>query len=127
MKWGGAAVDKIFLNGMAFYGYHGVFPEENRLGQRFKVDLVLEADLQPASRYDDIDKTVDYGNVYGLVRNIVEGEAKKLVETVTEKIAEEILRSFQMIETCTVKMIKPDPPIPGHYDSVAVEITRSRS
>ena len=127
MRNGDADMDKIFMNQMAFYGYHGVFPEENRLGQRFLVDLTLEADLRPASSSDDINKTVDYGNVYNLVSEIVEGEAKKLVETVTEQIASEILRSFPMIEKCTVKMIKPDPPIPGHYDSVAVEISRLRS
>lgn len=120
-------MDKIFMNQMAFYGYHGVFSEENRLGQRFLVDLTLEADLRPASSSDDINKTVDYGKVYNLVSEIVEGEAKKLVETVAEQIASEILRSFPMIEKCTIKMIKPDPPIPGHYDSVAVEISRSRS
>jgi len=127
LRNGDADMDKIFMNQMAFYGYHGVFPEENRLGQRFLVDLTLEADLRPASSSDDINKTVDYGNVYNLVSEIVEGEAKKLVETVTEQIASEILRSFPMIEKCTVKMIKPDPPIPGHYDSVAVEISRLRS
>ncbi|HET7615314.1 MAG TPA: dihydroneopterin aldolase, partial [Bacillales bacterium] len=56
-----------------------------------------------------------------------EGEPKKLVETLTELIAEQVLTEFPMIERCTVKVIKPDPPIPGHYDSVAVEMTRERS
>lgn len=120
-------MDKIFINRMAFYGYHGVFPEENRLGQRFWVDLTLEGDLKPASDSDDIRKTVDYGKAYDLVRDIIEGDAKKLVETVTEQIADEVLRIFPMIDQCTVKVIKPDPPIPGHYDSVAVEMTRMRT
>ncbi|HET7521962.1 MAG TPA: dihydroneopterin aldolase [Bacillales bacterium] len=120
-------MDKVFLNQMAFYGYHGVFPEENKLGQRFLVDLVLEGDLTPASGSDDIDKTVDYGEAYELVRAIVEGQPKKLVETVTEQIADTVLQRFPMIERCTVKMIKPDPPIPGHYHSVAVEMTRFRT
>lgn len=119
-------MDKIFINRMAFYGYHGVFGEENRLGQRFLVDLILEGDLKPASGSDDIEKTVDYGKAYGLVHEIVEGEPKKLVETVTEEIADQILKTFPMVQQCTVKVIKPDPPIPGHYDSVAVEMTRSR-
>lgn len=119
-------MDRIFLNRMAFYGYHGVFSEENKLGQRFLVDLVLEADLTPASRSDDVEKTVDYGEAYQLVKRIVEGEPKKLVETITEQIADEVLQSFPVVERCTVKVIKPDPPIPGHYDSVAIEMTRDR-
>lgn len=120
-------MDKVLLNRMAFYGYHGVYPEENELGQRFLVDLILEGDLRPASRSDDIAQTVDYGKAYELVRTIVEGEPKKLVETVTEQIAEAVLRSFPMIQKCCVKVIKPNPPIPGHYDSVAVEMTRTQT
>lgn len=119
-------MDKIYLNQMAFYGYHGVFPEENKLGQRFCVDLTLEGNLQSASHSDDVNQTVDYGKAYELVQKIVEGEAKKLVETLTEQIADEVLRAFPIIERCTVKVIKPDPPIPGHYRSVAVEMTRER-
>lgn len=120
-------MDKVYLNQMAFYGYHGVFPEENKLGQRFLVDLIMEGDFRPAGRADDIDKTVHYGRAYQLVQEVVEGEPRKLVEAVTERIAEDVLRTFSIVERCTVKVIKPDPPIPGHYDSVAVEMTRERS
>lgn len=120
-------MDKVYLNQMAFYGYHGVFPEENKLGQRFLVDLILEGDLQQAGRFDDIEQTVHYGRAYQLVQEVVEGEARKLVEAVTEEICDNVLQTFSIVQRCTVKVIKPDPPIPGHYDSVAVEMTRDRS
>ncbi|EIT84159.1 dihydroneopterin aldolase [Fictibacillus macauensis ZFHKF-1] len=120
-------MDKIYMNQLAFYGYHGVFPEETKLGQRFIVDLILELDLAPAGHSDDIEQSVHYGEVYALVKEIVEGEPRKLVEAVTESIAEALLESFSLIQQCTVKVIKPDPPIPGHYDSVAIEMTRGRS
>lgn len=120
-------MDKIYLNELTFYGYHGVFPEENKLGQRFLVDLVLAMDLSEAGSTDAIDKTIDYGDVYERVRKIVEGKPVKLVETVAEKITAELLQSYERLQFCTVKVIKPDPPIPGHYRSVAVELTRSRS
>ncbi|HET7628834.1 MAG TPA: dihydroneopterin aldolase [Bacillales bacterium] len=119
-------MDKIYMNRLSFYGYHGVFPEENRLGQRFYVDLVLEGDLKPASRSDDLAKTVDYGKVHDLVKETMEGKARQLVETLSEEIAASLLAAFPVIQRCTVKVIKPDPPIPGHYDSVAVEMTRER-
>jgi len=45
---------------------------------------------------------------------------------VAEEIAKQILNTYDLIHQCTVKVIKPDPPIPGHYDFVAVEITRGR-
>lgn len=119
-------MDKIYMNGLSFYGYHGVFPEENKLGQRFNVDLILEIDLEPAGTTDELEKTVNYGDIYTVVKEIVEGEPKKLVETVTESIASSLLLSYPLIEQCTVKVTKPDPPIPGHYDSVAIEMTRGR-
>ncbi|WP_409303683.1 dihydroneopterin aldolase [Peribacillus sp. SCS-155] len=119
-------MDKIFVNQMEFYGYHGVFPEENKLGQRFAVDLVVELDLKPAGETDDLNKSVNYGELYSLCREIVEGKTFKLIESVAEAIATEILKRFFLIFSCTVKVYKTDPPIPGHYKSVAVEITRGR-
>lgn len=112
---------------MKFYGYHGVFPEETKLGQRFLVDLTVELDLCKAGSSDDLTQSVNYADLYNTCKKVVEGETHKLVERLAERIAEDILASFELIERCTVKAIKPDPPIPGHYDSVAVEITRGRT
>ncbi|WP_377887125.1 dihydroneopterin aldolase [Alkalihalobacillus sp. R86527] len=120
-------MDKIHLSGMKFYGYHGVFPEENKLGQRFYVDLVLEADLSKASESDDLNYTVNYAEAYNTTKEIVEGEPRKLVETIAEEITKAIFKSFHIVEACTVKVIKPDPPINGHYDSVAIEMKRERN
>jgi 7,8-dihydroneopterin aldolase/epimerase/oxygenase len=119
-------MDKIYVNKMEFYGYHGVFPEETRLGQRFIVDLSVEVDLKKAGKSDQLEYSVNYGELYTACKDVVEGKPYKLVEALAEKIAEVILSTFHLIQTCTVKVIKPDPPIPGHYESVAVEITRSR-
>ncbi|MBU8908457.1 dihydroneopterin aldolase [Desertibacillus haloalkaliphilus] len=120
-------MDKIFLNSMEFFGYHGVFPEENKLGQRFYVDLVLHLDLKGAGTTDSLEQTVNYAEAYEVINQIVEGQPYKLVETVAEKIAGQLLAQFPLIDSCTVKVIKPDPPIKGHYESVAVEITRART
>ncbi|MBP2242611.1 dihydroneopterin aldolase [Cytobacillus eiseniae] len=119
-------MDKIILNKMAFYGYHGVFPEETRLGQRFIIDLTVEADLKQAGESDRLEDSINYGETYFVCKEIVEGSPYKLVEAVAEKIAGEMLDRFSAISQVTVKVTKPDPPIPGHYESVAVEITRGR-
>lgn len=119
-------MDKIYMNQLAFYGYHGVFDEEKKLGQRFIVDLVLQLDLAQAGKSDQLDDTINYGEVYQRVKEIVEGPSFKLVESVAERIATDLLNSFSLLQECTVKVVKPDPPIPGHYQSVAVELTRSR-
>ncbi|WP_044895771.1 dihydroneopterin aldolase [Bacillus alveayuensis] len=122
----GDKIDKIYINRMQFYGYHGVLPEENKLGQVFLVDLVIETDLRKAGQSDDLHDTINYAELYRICREIVEGEPFKLIEAVAEKIADTILVAFPSISNCTVKVIKPNPPIQGHYESVAVEIVRSR-
>jgi 7,8-dihydroneopterin aldolase/epimerase/oxygenase len=119
-------MDKIFVNRMEFYGYHGVFPEETRLGQRFVVDLMVLVDLKKAGQSDELEHSVNYGELFQVCKEVVEGKPYKLVEAVAEKIAESVLGKFTLVSEVTIKVIKPDPPIPGHYQSVAVEITRGR-
>lgn len=120
-------MDKIFVTGMRFYGYHGVFEEENRLGQRFNIDLMCELDLAPAGWSDDLDDGVSYAGLYQVTEAIVSGEPVNLLETLGERITQAVLAHSDKIQSVTVKVIKPDPPIPGHYDSVAIEMTRRRN
>ncbi|EAF5659268.1 dihydroneopterin aldolase [Listeria innocua] len=120
-------MDKIYLNELAFYGYHGVLQEETKLGQTFRVSLILGLSTKKAGQSDSVDDTVSYADVYETVKGIVEGTPFKLIEALAEKIATEVLIDYPLLEEITVKLIKPNPPIPGHYDSVAVEIKRKRS
>ncbi|HYK74910.1 MAG TPA: dihydroneopterin aldolase [Pseudoneobacillus sp.] len=119
-------MDKISVNQMQFFGYHGVFPEETRLGQRFIVDLDVFCDLHQAGMSDDLNYSVNYAELYTVSKDIVEGEPFQLIEAVAEKIANVVLEKFLKVNEVTVKVIKPDPPIPGYYQSVSVEITRRR-
>ncbi|WP_067729650.1 dihydroneopterin aldolase [Oceanobacillus damuensis] len=120
-------MDKILLNNMQFYGFHGLLPEENKLGQRFYVDLELYLDLKNAGNTDNMYDSVHYGHVFDVVKEVVEGEAKNLIEAVAELISKQLFSSFELLEACKVKVVKPDPPIPGHYQSVAVEIYREKT
>lgn len=119
-------MDKIYVKQMEFYGYHGVYSEENRLGQRFMVDLVIGLDLEMAGKTDRLDETINYADIYFTCKEIVEGKPRQLIESVAESIAETLLNNFPKIKTVTVTVNKPNPPIPGHFHSVAVEITRTR-
>ncbi|MDQ0418263.1 dihydroneopterin aldolase [Croceifilum oryzae] len=118
-------MDHIFFEKMLFYGYHGAFPEENKLGQRFQVDLKLFLSLQEAGYTDDLTLTVDYGKVYETVQQIVEGTPVKLVEKLAEEIATRLLSEYP-IDEVVVRVTKPDPPIPGYYQSVGVEVRRGK-
>jgi len=120
--------DEILLEGMHFYAYHGVNPEERALGQRFTVDVTLAADLRRAGRSDDLGDTVSYSAVYKLVRQIVEGEPRQLIEAVAEEIASGILASFSLVNQVNVTVRKPEVPMKGAMlDAAGVRITRSRT
>jgi 7,8-dihydroneopterin aldolase/epimerase/oxygenase len=115
-------MDRILMEGMAFYGRHGVFPAERELGARFSVDVVLEGDLRAAGGSDRLEDTIDYANAYDLVREVVEGEPCHLLEAVAERIADRLLL-MPLVERATVRVHKK-PPLPGEFRSVAVEISR---
>lgn len=120
-------MDYIHVRDMQFYGYHGVLVEETRLGQRFRATVSLAVDIQAAGQSDDLNKTVSYVGVYDLCKEIIEGTPYKLIEAVAETIATRILSDYAgQVFGCRVEIMKPDPPIPGHYKEVAVEITRGQ-
>ncbi|WP_105994625.1 dihydroneopterin aldolase [Staphylococcus simulans] len=116
--------DRIFLNGMRFYGYHGVLAAENEIGQIFVVDVELKTDLTAAGESDDVMDTVNYAEVYNDVKSVMEGEPKKLLEHLAALIAKRINSHYNRVLETKVRITKETPPIPGHYDGVGIEITR---
>lgn len=117
--------DHILLEGMTFFGRHGVLPAERELGQRFVVDIEMRLDLRPAGLSDDLAKTVDYGAVHDLAKEIVEGEPLNLIEAVAERIATTVLQRHPSIETVRVGVAKPDVRLGGTMlRGSAVEILR---
>ena len=122
-----SASDEILLEGMRFYAYHGVNPEERALGQRFTVDVAMAVDLKRAGERDDLDETVSYSEVYRLVRQVVEGEPRNLIESVAEAVASAILDRFPRVERVEVTVRKPEAPMKGSMlDAAGVRIMRGR-
>lgn len=121
------ASDEILLEGMRFYGYHGVHPEERKLGQRFVVDAALAVDLRAAGQHDDLAQTVSYSAAYAEVRRVVEGEPRQLIEAVAEAIAAALLALDRRITQVRVRVAKPEAPVKAALlTAVAVSITRPR-
>ncbi|QAY67414.1 dihydroneopterin aldolase [Paenibacillus protaetiae] len=119
-------MDKMVMQGMSFYGYHGVFPEENKLGQRFGVDLEMVLDLGKASQTDELEYTVNYAEVHGLIKSIVEGSPFKLIEALAGHIATMVLEAYTRVHEVTVRVTKPNPPFDVHFDGVTIELRRGR-
>jgi 7,8-dihydroneopterin aldolase/epimerase/oxygenase len=119
--------DRILLEGMVFHGRHGTLPTERELGQPFVVDVELRLDLRPAGLSDDLTKTVDYGEVHRLAKQVVEGEPTGLTETLAERIANATLEEHPLVEAVRVKVKKPHVRLDDTVlDGSAVEILRRR-
>ncbi len=118
--------DKILLKGLAFYGHHGVSPHEKALGQRFIVDVTMECDARAAGLSDDLADAVDYVPAYEIVKAVMEGESKDLIESVVEDIAGQILETLN-VSAVRVTIKKPEVAIRGSILSYAgLEIYRRR-
>lgn len=120
-------MDRIILEGMQFYTYHGVDEAEQVLGQPLTVDLEMALDLGPAGREDDLSRTVDYAAVYTLVRKAVTGRRRRLLEAVAEDVARLVLDGFAQVQRVRVRIRKLRPPIPGPLAAASVEIVRGRA
>ena len=118
--------DRIVLEGMRFYGFHGVNPEERVLGQEYLVDLTVELDLGGAGRSDRLEDTISYTHIYRAVREVMEGEPRNLLEAAAQAIADRVLSDFP-VDSVIVRVKKPHPPIRGSIIEYAtVEIFRRR-
>jgi dihydroneopterin aldolase len=120
------ASDRVYLEGMAFYGYHGVRPEERVLGQRFLIDVTLATDLRPAGEADDLALSIDLFAVHDRVRAIVEGPTRLTIEAVAEAIAAMLLAETPARHVA-VGVRKVAPPLPGATLAAAgIRIRRTR-
>ncbi|MDX6267234.1 MAG: 7,8-dihydroneopterin aldolase/epimerase/oxygenase [Frankiales bacterium] len=118
-------MDRVALRGLKARGHHGVFPKEREKGQTFVVDLVLGLDTAPAAASDDLTKTVHYGVVAEEVVDVVRGEPVDLIETLAQRIADQVLK-HDLVEEVEVTVHKPDAPITVPFDDVTISITRRR-
>lgn len=119
-------MEKIRLNQMLFYGYHGVDELEQNRGGTFEVDLEMRANLETAISTDRLQSTVDYSAVYQTVHDCLTGTKYYLLESLAGRIAQAILDRFQ-VESVLVRVRKPKAPVKGVLGSVEVELERHRS
>jgi 7,8-dihydroneopterin aldolase/epimerase/oxygenase len=117
--------DRLAVVGVEAVGHHGVFDFERRDGQPFRVDLVLGVDTRAAARSDDLQDTVDYGNLVAAVKQAIENDPVDLIETLAQRIADVCLADPRVAWT-EVTVHKPHAPIEATFSDVALTIHRSR-
>ncbi|MCR6656062.1 MAG: dihydroneopterin aldolase [Opitutus sp.] len=120
-------MDKLILRDLHFVARHGVLPEEAETGQPFSATIELELPLHEAGKTDRLDLTIDYCAAQAVVREIIEGTHKYLIETLAESVAGALLARFPAVQAVTVEILKPRPPVNFQFSGVAVRIRRERS
>jgi dihydroneopterin aldolase len=115
----------VELLGLVLFGHHGYLDAERKFGQRFLVDLWVDVDETAAST-DDIDNTVDYRDLAGLVREVFAGPERLLLEALAGEIADGVLERFPGAQGVRVRVRKPDVVLDPPVDHAAVILERQR-
>jgi 7,8-dihydroneopterin aldolase/epimerase/oxygenase len=118
--------DCVKVQRIAIFAYHGVHPEEERLGQRFYVTVDCRVDLSEAGRGDQWEATVCYAQLTEVVTRVATGRRFHIIEALAECVAGEILDTFRRVDEVRITVEKPGAPVPAIIDGVTVEIRRRR-
>lgn len=118
-------MDEIKIKDLEVFAHHGVFPEENELGQKFLVSAVLYVDARDAGRYDRLSDSIHYGEVCQIIDKYMKEHTYKLIESVAEALAETLLLLYaQYLKKVKIEIKKPWAPIGLPLETVSVEIER---
>lgn len=118
-------LDKIILQSMRFYSFHGVMAEEKVNGQWFEVDLEIYGDFSKAAGSDNIDEALDYSKIYQRVKEIMEGRSHNLLENVSQAIMNSIIE-LPLVQKVLVRVKKLHPPVGGPAAYAGIEMVRHK-
>lgn len=107
-------MDKICIRRLEVYAHHGVYEEEKRLGQKFYITVEMELDTRAAGISDDLQASVNYGEVCLGIVEWTKSHRRKLIEAAAEDIAHYLLVQYPMVRKVTVELEKPGAPFPMH-------------
>lgn len=120
-------MDKIIINSLRLFAYHGVNPEEQEDGQFFILDIEADIPLSKAGESDDLNDTVSYAQMIKCARRVFSSQKDKLIERAARRVADALLEEFPPIEGVRVTCKKPDAPMTADFGFAAVSIYRERT
>ena len=116
--------DRITIQNLEVFARHGVYPEENKLGQKFLLTVELYTDTRRAGMADDLAQSIDYGTVSHVVTEYLQKNTYRLIETAAEQLAKELLLHTEHLQAVTLELKKPWAPVGLPLETVSVKITR---
>jgi dihydroneopterin aldolase len=118
--------DTIFVHGLLVHAHHGVMDHEEKVGQRFIIDLDLTVDLKPAGSSDKLADTVSYAAIVEVASHAFTKDSYRLVEAAAAAVADAVLTAFPKVESVRVTLHKPHAPVAAIFHDVGVSILRRR-
>ena len=116
--------DKIHIKNLEVFANHGVFTEENRLGQKFLISLTMYLDTRTPGKSDNLTTSIDYGEVSSFMTGYMKEHTFKLIEAAAENLCEALLLRYPLLKGVTLELKKPWAPVGLPLETVSVEITR---
>ena len=118
-------MSEIYLDGIEVYAFHGYYPEEQRIGGKYRIDVKMVTDTSKAEKNDSLQDTVNYEKVFELVKEEMK-EQSKLMEHIAHRIVKRIFSDFPQLELVRVKISKLHPPLDGILDKVSIALEKRR-
>lgn len=118
-------LDKITITNLEVYAFHGVFPEEKKIGQRFLISADLYPEYGFASYHDQLENTINYGEVALFIRDKFLEHSYDLIETCANELAEALLQQFPPLRKVALTVSKPGAPVPLSFENISVSLERS--
>jgi len=108
---------------MQFHAFHGVFEQEQKIGNTYIVDLKIGADLSTPCKTDQLEDSINYASVFAEIQEEMKNRCN-LIEHLAENISLRVKKAFKNIQTIEIKVTKINPPLQGQLDSVSVILVR---
>ena len=115
----------IRMEGMKYYAFHGVLPQENLVGTNYYIDLRLKTDFSRAAETDELEGTVNYADIHSAIKEEMK-ITSQLLEHVCQRIARRLFQDFPTIETIDISLYKENPPMGACAQRVGGEVQYTR-
>lgn len=116
----------LFIDNLEVFANHGLFEEENKLGQKFIFDIECELNYKKAMFSDEMTDSISYADIAEVVVKTATSNTFNLIERLAGEILKNIFTEFSQIENIKLKINKPGAPIKYHFEKCGVEVKTSR-
>ena len=117
---------KVSLEGLEFFAYHGYYDEEQKIGNKYSVDIAVYADLEDAAQQDQLTETIDYEQLYKIIAHEINSPSR-LLEHIGKRIMDTVMDNFPMVYRAEISVSKYNPPIGGVCHRAVVSLQHDRA